>query len=709
MVRRLLSFIAVATVSVVASAQVWVSPMGAVPGNNGGNAVTVKNEWRNHIAAERIEKPAKPVASFRQHTAAPRFAPMAPQASDGVWWGYDMGTQGIAGWGFASLDNALGGGGILASQKEYNVAMYLPSSYAGAVIDSLSIYFLDPAKMSDVTIWFAPLTYDSQGYLDLPTNPARCPYSFKLSNDQIEIPEVTSTGYAINPTKIKLPQAYTVPAAGTCIGYAFTGQSDDIPILVSYQNSEEKAFFFSYLYQGIKVWDDFGSFGAGSLTTQAYMDISNVTKDKASVSHIGEFTVKTGEPAVISTKITNEGPNEITSISYVLTVDGVAQEEKDVPFSGSLASMATAGFRTATTVDAGVHDIKLAITKVNGNANAYAGVGITEAEGTIVAIDSPADRTSVVEESTGTWCGWCPRGHVGLEKLNEALGDKVITLAAHVASGTSEPMACKDYDDFHSVFTGGGAPIAIFDRLTMADPYSGWYELKSENDKYRFAADSVVKTIAKDIPSEASVALKAEWADNEGSAINVTTTTNFKIDRTDAPYGIVFAIKADGLTGQTSAWYQANNYMRYAHNYTDTDMEYWLTAANYVRMTYDDVVVAAWNCIKGTDNSVTAPIVKDADQVYNVQLSIAGNKIIQDRNKLTVVAMLVNRNNLRIVNAAAVDMGMVPAGIDGVTTDGGSLSEVARYNANGVRLAAPAKGVNIVKMSDGSTRKVVVE
>ena len=38
-----------------------------------------------------------------------------------------------------------------------------------------------------------------------------------------------------------------------------------------------------------------------------------------------------------------------------------------------------------------------------------------------------------------------------------------------------------------------------------------------------------------------------------------------------------------------------------------------------------------------------------------------------------------------------------------------NAQEVSRYSANGQRLSAPAKGLNIVKYSDGSVKKVVVE
>ncbi len=48
------------------------------------------------------------------------------------------------------------------------------------------------------------------------------------------------------------------------------------------------------------------------------------------------------------------------------------------------------------------------------------------------------------------------------------------------------------------------------------------------------------------------------------------------------------------------------------------------------------------------------------------------------------------------------------AGIDKVTTST-NVKEVSRYSANGKRLSAPAKGLNIVKYSDGSVKKVVVQ
>ena len=49
-----------------------------------------------------------------------------------------------------------------------------------------------------------------------------------------------------------------------------------------------------------------------------------------------------------------------------------------------------------------------------------------------------------------------------------------------------------------------------------------------------------------------------------------------------------------------------------------------------------------------------------------------------------------------------------PTGIDKVTTST-DAKELSRYSVNGQRLSAPAKGLNVVKYSDGSVKKVVVQ
>lgn len=49
-----------------------------------------------------------------------------------------------------------------------------------------------------------------------------------------------------------------------------------------------------------------------------------------------------------------------------------------------------------------------------------------------------------------------------------------------------------------------------------------------------------------------------------------------------------------------------------------------------------------------------------------------------------------------------------PTGVNNVITSN-DTKELSRYSLNGQRLSAPTKGLNIVKYSDGSVKKVAVQ
>ena len=52
---------------------------------------------------------------------------------------------------------------------------------------------------------------------------------------------------------------------------------------------------------------------------------------------------------------------------------------------------------------------------------------------------------------------------------------------------------------------------------------------------------------------------------------------------------------------------------------------------------------------------------------------------------------------------------MTPSGIGSVDVGLGSVEETARYTLDGRRIEKPVRGVNIVRFSDGSTRKELVK
>ena len=68
--------------------------------------------------------------------------------------------------------------------------------------------------------------------------------------------------------------------------------------------------------------------------------------------------------------------------------------------------------------------------------------------------------------------------------------------------------------------------------------------------------------------------------------------------------------------------------------------------------------------------------------------------------------MLDTQDGNRCVNAAK-DRAVDPTGISTVDETANAKAE-SFYSLDGKRLSAPAKGLNIVKMSDGSVKKIIV-
>ena len=50
----------------------------------------------------------------------------------------------------------------------------------------------------------------------------------------------------------------------------------------------------------------------------------------------------------------------------------------------------------------------------------------------------------------------------------------------------------------------------------------------------------------------------------------------------------------------------------------------------------------------------------------------------------------------------------IPSGINGISIENNSV-EKERYNLRGEKLSEPQKGVNIIRMTNGKTKKVIVK
>ena len=97
--------------------------------------------------------------------------------------------------------------------------------------------------------------------------------------------------------------------------------------------------------------------------------------------------------------------------------------------------------------------------------------------------------------------------------------------------------------------------------------------------------------------------------------------------------------------------------------------------------------------------------------VYAEKVPVIGGYVFNgvDAKKCTVYVPMGTRDDYRLSEFGYFEniVEFDATGIDKTTTST-DVEEVARYSVNGQRLSAPTKGLNIVKYSDGSLKKVAV-
>ena len=688
----------------------------------------------NHIWANANQMQQQARLNMPMLSANAKVAKAEKAAVDeGLTWFSYITSNDLGAVGFDALASGLGVD-FLAGQNKYNIAFLAPGNYAKAKIDSVEFWVLSGCQYDNLTVWVSSVKYETvegKNYLSFPESADKADAKVVVPAADVKAVLDKLPANYVGPISVKLPTPFTIPADGALVGYSYDGKSSDKSIVLAGISSEAAGCFFQYDYEGERNFESLSSIVGMSSSIQIGLDVSDCEANDATVSANPELTTLVKTKQQYPFYITNNSAKPITQLTYSISVDGVNGAEKSLDLSSPIEPMETASIPYTTAFeDDGVHTVELNISKVNGNTNINKH---SSAEYSIIALEKSADRVSVVEEQTGTWCGWCPRGHVALDLLNKQLGDKVVTLAGHFANGesqvdpmnilgdniTSQAEAFADYGGvamiLSSLLGGGGLPGAMFDRVVAADPYVGANTTKGKNGTYEYGATDLVNLLKEGNPSEADFSMTASWADDKNTDIKVDLTTTFNYNRFGSfPYGVAFVLSENGMTGKGATWKQLNYYSKLAgvngaSDFNNPDMAAWFKAGSYVSTTYDNVVVQAWNPLG--DAAIVDKSKTDIDKGEVIPFSTTlkvNSDLIQNYNKLTLSALLVNLNSLAVVNAAKVVLGNCAAGIEDVNSEANN-NVVSRYNVNGMRINGAQKGLNIVKLANGKVVKMAVK
>ena len=571
-----------------------------------------------------------------------------------------------------------------AKKESFDVAMLLADKYTkGKKIETIKVPFPKNAEIGNVKIWLTKkLTLENK----------------KNVADVMTLDATMDDSTAI----VKFATPYTIDSDTLYIGYSFdvVELTERTQLPISLINEKGVQGLWTHSSRTYRSWLDKSTYGCSAMQ----VELSGFNANDAYFEGFKDYYNQVNIATPINLTLLNRGYNGIKSIDYSYSVGDKKVSDRltlDAPIPACL-NASTEFTVTLPAIEAkGKYPVTFSIDKVNGEANSE----VATANSTMAIYNKLPKHRPVMEEFTGTWCGNCARGWIGLEVMTRLHPD-FIALAYH----SGDVMQVIDQKNFLGFDTENPAyPMANIDRVyTDIDPYYG-------ADMTPFGIEEIWKKQAE-ILAPASLETEAAFTP-DGKDIKAKAILEFPEDVNDADkYSVEFVLVTDGLHGEGQAWEQSN-YLeeneKGDYPFPEADI-FFAGSSSIPNMHYNDVVVATTRLRNGL---IKLPAKVEAEKAFSIEGTIsevdsiknmANYPVIQDSKNLRIVALLLNEKGQIVNGAKAKVTGYETTGIRNINTNAAEVDVPAIYNLQGHRLQTMQKGLNIIRTKDGKTKKVML-
>lgn len=569
-------------------------------------------------------------------------------------------------------------------KESYDVAMLLTDKQAkGKKIESIKVPFPKDAEISDIKIWITK----------------------KLTlKGKENVADVMSMAATMDDSTaiVKFATPYTIDSDSLYIGYSFDvdtlTKKTEIP--VSLINEKGVQGLWMHSSRTYRKWLDKSTYGCSAMQVELSGFEANAVYFEGFKDYYNQVNIATP----IKLTLLNRGYNGIKSIDYSYSV-GDKKVSDHLTLEAPIPACLNASTEFTITLPAietkGKYPVNFSIDKVNGEANSETAT----ANSTLAIYNKLPKHRPVMEEFTGTWCGNCARGWIGLEVMTRLHPD-FIALAYH----SGDVMQVIDQKLFLGFDTENPSyPMANIDRVyTDIDPYYG-------AEMTPFGIEELW-TKQAEILAPASLETEAAFTP-DGKDIKAKAILEFPEDINDADkYSVEFVLVTDSLHGEGQAWEQSN-YLEENEkgDYPFPEADIFFTGSSSIpNMHYNDVVVATTRL---RDGLIKLPAKVEAEKAFIIEGTIAevdsiknmaNYPVIQDSKNLRIVALLLNEKGEIMNGAKAKVTGYETTGIRNINNKVGEADVPAIYNIQGHRLQTMQKGLNIIRTKDGKTKKVML-
>ena len=361
-------------------------------------------------------------------------------------------------------------------------------------------------------------------------------------------------------------------------------------------------------------------------------DISNVD---VAVNNVKlDNYISTGTDQSINVEISNNGLNPITSTTVEWT-DGENTYSQDFT-DLNIESFSSTSVDLETPVNySDVVRKNITITALNPNETEDGNASNNSISTTIHTIAEDVEKAVVIEEGTGTWCGFCPRGIVAMEYMygNPEMFPNFIGIAVH----NDDPMLLPEYDTgaAFSGFPGSNVDRVLKDQSVSSAAWTDYY-----NDR-------------KDVVTPANINIEATY-NEESRNLTATINSNFYtfFENEDA-LRLSLVIVEDGVSG-TSAGYAQRNYYAGGSQGPLNGFENEPDPIPASDIVYDRVGKALLGGYNGEAGSVPDVINNGDSFSYVFNYTLPSDMNVEE---VSVVALLIDQETGAILNASEFPVG----------------------------------------------------
>ncbi|WP_053990220.1 Omp28-related outer membrane protein [Mangrovimonas sp. TPBH4] len=328
-------------------------------------------------------------------------------------------------------------------------------------------------------------------------------------------------------------------------------------------------------------------------------------------------------PTEAGTYVVNAKLGDITSNNISVTISSLLiSANKSSAFPGELITLTATGNQGNNLTSESTFYVNG--TEISGNSYTTENRGVDIITATYETLESNQKSILVgypskvlIEDFTGTWCGWCPRVSYGIELVEEAT-DEVVVAAIHRYNSSIDPFnyPASSLENFVDL---GGYPTAMLNRTT---------EWSTPEPNYVNQVLGLTQDVAP-----AALALTSEMS---GNSLNVNVAVDL-LDNTLTEAKLIVYVLEDGLIYEQT-------------NYTD-----YYGGADYITdFVHDNVLRQVPTGLFGEELASTD---LDAEtNLYNKSYSFELDSNIADSSNIHLAVFVTDADG-KVLNAVGAEIG----------------------------------------------------